>query len=179
MASVTRIIDALKDCGVTHLLGVPDNASAELFHERAGKADIRLINVTREGEAFGIASGLWLGGAVPALIIQNTGLLESGDAYRGTVLRMRVPLLCLVTVRGYAGLERVAEETRRNPTPDDFGRADLDSVALLTEPTLRAWRIPWEYLHDDGDADRIGAAFRRAQSESRPVAVLITRTLTP
>jgi sulfopyruvate decarboxylase TPP-binding subunit len=119
-----------------------------------------------------------MGGSVPALIIQNTGLLESGDAYRGTALRMRVPLLCLVTVRGYVGLGNVPEETLRNPTPDDFSRADLDSVALLTEPTLRAWGIPWEYLHEDGDADRIPAAFRRAQAESRPVAVLITRTLT-
>lgn len=178
MASVQRIIEALTECGVTHLLGVPDNASAALFLRLTDSTDIRLINVTREGEAFAIASGLWLGGAMPALMIQNTGLLESGDAYRGTALRMRVPLLCLVTVRGWAGLERASAETRANPTPDDFGRADLDSVSLLTEPTLRAWGIPFEYLHEEGDVDRIPEAFRRARAESRPVAVLITRAIT-
>jgi len=178
VASVKRILDVLRECGITHLLGVPDNASAALFQERADRPDIRRITVTREGEAFAVASGLWMGGAVPALIIQNTGLLESGDAYRGTALRMRVPLLCLVTVRGYRGLEQVPAETRASPTPDDFGRADLDSVALLTEPTLRAWGIPYEFLHDDADVGRIPAAFRRAQAESRPVAVLITRTIT-
>jgi sulfopyruvate decarboxylase subunit alpha len=179
VAKVSRIIDALEACGVTHLLGVPDNTSAALFLACAERTDLRLITVTREGEAFAIASGLWLGGAVPALVIQNTGLLESGDAYRGTALRMRVPLLCLVTVRGYAALERAATETRASPTPDDLGRADLDSAALLMEPTLRAWSLPFEYLHEDADVDRIPAAFRRAGAESRPVAVLITRTITP
>jgi sulfopyruvate decarboxylase subunit alpha len=179
VASSRRIIGALKECGVTHVLGVPDNASSALFLELAGSADIRLVTVTREGEAFAIATGLWMGGAVPALVIQNTGLLESGDAYRGIALRGRIPLLCLITVRGWAGLDRIPDETRRDPTPGDFGRADLDSVALLTEPTLRAWSIPFEYLHEDADAHRIPEAFRRAQTESRPVAVLITRTVTP
>lgn len=178
MPSVKRIVDAFEECGITHLLGVPDNTSAALYLERVGRTDIRRITVTREGEAWAVASGLWMGGAVPALIIQNTGLLESGDAYRGTALRMRVPLLCLVTVRGYRGLERAPAETRAKPTPDDLGRADLDSVALLTEPTLGAWGIPYEFLHDDGDVERIPAAFRRAQAESRPVAVLVTRTIT-
>src|SRR5437870_1903755 len=58
----------------------------------------------RGGEAFAIASGLWVGGRVPVVLIQNTGLLETGDALRGTAMRMRVPLVCLVTYRGHATL---------------------------------------------------------------------------
>ncbi len=50
----------------------------------------------------GLASGLWLGGALPVVLIQNTGLLEAGDGLRGTASRMGAPILLLITCRGYA-----------------------------------------------------------------------------
>jgi hypothetical protein len=55
-----------------------------------------------------------------------------------------------------------------------LSRPDLDSVALLTEPTLTAWGVPWETLSSDGDASRLAAAFHRADELEQPVAVLIT-----
>jgi sulfopyruvate decarboxylase subunit alpha len=159
-------------------VGLPDNASAALFREQADVRSIERVKVTREGEAFALASGLWLGGKTPAVIIQNTGFLESGDAYRGTALRMRVPLLCLITYRGYASLKSITAETAEHPTADDFSRPDLDAVALMTEPTLKAWGLPCEFLRGDHDVPRISAAFRKAHAESRPVAVLITESMT-
>ena len=95
--------------------------------------------MTREGEAFAVASGLWLGGAHPVVLIQNTGLLESGDSLRGTAMRMGVPLLCLVTYRGYHKLPK------EGGGPDVMTRAEVDSVAVVTEPTLDAWRVPYEF----------------------------------
>jgi sulfopyruvate decarboxylase subunit alpha len=178
MAQLSLVLDALKECGITDVVGLPDNASAALFLDPTAGAGIRRIAVTREGEAFALASGLWLGGRTPAVVIQNTGLLESGDAYRGTALRMRVPLLCLVTFRGYARLGGIPEETARRPGADDLSRPDIDSVALMTEPTLKAWGLPCTFLHDDEDVPVIGSAYRKATSESRPVAVLVTRNMT-
>ena len=49
---------------------------------------------------------LWLGGASPIIVIQNTGLLESGDAIRGTAQRMGAPVPFIVTGRGYEKMER-------------------------------------------------------------------------
>lgn len=98
------------------------------------------MTVTREGEAFAVASGLWLGGAYPVVVIQNTGLLESGDSLRGTAIRMGVPLLCLVTYRGYHTLPK------QGGAPDEMTRADVDSVAVVSEPTLDAWRVPYEVV---------------------------------
>lgn len=178
MAKSSLIIGALTDCGITDVIGLPDNASAALFLDTAAGAGMRRVTVTREGEAFALASGLWLGGRTPAVVVQNTGLLESGDGYRGTALRMRVPLLCLITFRGYTHLDRVPEETARSPGADDLSRPDIDSVALMTEPTLKAWGLPYVFLHDDEDVPVIGSAYRRATSESRPVAVLVTRNMT-
>ncbi len=170
------IVEELKKCGVTHVVGLPDNSSAALFSLLARDSQIRLIKVTREGEAFAVASGLWIGGVTPVVLIQNTGFLESGDSFRGTALRMRIPLLCLITYRGH-GLsgERPAGASPDQWEVDWLSRPDLDSVALVTEPTLRAWGLPFDFLHDDADMSRISSAFDRARLESRPVALLVTR----
>jgi hypothetical protein len=172
------VLEELKKCGITHLVGLPDNTSAGLFSLLTRDKRIRLVTVTREGEAWAVASGLWIGGMTPAVLIQNTGLLESGDGFRGTALRMRIPLLCLITYRGYAG------SGGRPPglSPDQWevdwlSRADVDSVALLTEATLKAWGLPFGFLHDDSDLPRISDAFRRARLESRPVALLVTQPM--
>ena len=88
------LLQALERAGITHVLAIPEDHPT-----------LRLVHVTREGEAFAIASGLWLGGAMPMVVIQNTGLLESGDALRGTAVRMGAPIPFVVTGRGYAKME--------------------------------------------------------------------------
>jgi sulfopyruvate decarboxylase TPP-binding subunit len=150
-----------------------------LFESLGGESGIRLIPVTREGEAFAIAAGLWMGGAVPAVIVQNTGFLESGDSFRGTVTRLRVPLVCLITYRGYAKLASWRrEEPGGKPDPETLSRAALDSAALVTEATLQAWGLPFAYFHSDEDAPAISAAFRSAEAGERPCALLVTCDLT-
>jgi sulfopyruvate decarboxylase TPP-binding subunit len=169
------IVDELRRQGVTDVLGVPDNAAKALLDLLAAEPAIRMLAVTREGEAFAIASGLWVGGRTPVVLIQNTGLLETGDALRGTAMRMRVPLVCLVTVRGHARMAaRGLRPTAGTLNGELLSRPDLDSVALLTEPTLSAWGVPWEALSSDGDTPRLSAAFERARELEQPVAVLIT-----
>ena len=177
MAKARSIVEALRRAGVTDLVGLPDNSSAALFSllKEGGEPVIRLV--TREGEAFAMAAGLWMGGRAPAVLIQNTGLLESGDSFRGTVLRMRIPLLCLITFRGYGKLERV-EERSAEPDPRLLSRPDLDSAALLTEPTLRAWGLPFDYLHDEQDVAKVNASVEKARRLSTPVALLVTRDTT-
>jgi hypothetical protein len=112
------------------------------------------------------------------VVVQNTGLLESGDALRGTAVRMGVPLVFVVTYRGYA---RAAARTSLPPAqplgPGILVDPRLDSVALLTEPTLDAWGIPYLGYASDADVAQVAAAARRAQDEARPVALLLKRAL--
>jgi sulfopyruvate decarboxylase TPP-binding subunit len=175
MAQARLFLDQLRQVGVTHVVGLPDNSSMKLFELIRAAPGMHLIPVTREGEAFAIAAGLWMGGAVPAVLIQNTGFFESGDSFRGTITRIRVPLVCLITYRGYA---KMAEWRRREPEgkPDarTLSRASLDSAALITEATLEAWGMPYAFFHGDEDRAAIAAAFRSAQEEERPFAVLVT-----
>ena len=175
MIRAELILQELKEWSVTHVVGLPDNSSARLFDLLGRDPDVKLINVTREGEAFAIAAGLWLGGKKPAVLIQNTGLLESGDGFRGTVMRMRVPLVCLVTYRGFH--KKPSGGTALKYDAEMLSRAELDSVALVTEPTLKAWGLSFSFMHQESDLPRISEAFRRAEDHSQPVAVLITSDL--
>lgn len=176
MAQAQLVLDALYRHGVTDVVSLPDNSSAALLALiRQESTNTRLFSVTREGEAFALAAGLWLGGRNPLVLIQNTGLLESGDSLRGTLIRMRIPVVCLVTYRGYAKLARLVPPP--DPGPEVLSRPDLDSVAVMTEPTLRAWGVPFDFLHTDEDIAKISVAFAQAQKLSAPVAVLVTQDM--
>ncbi len=159
MASAQNIVDELKKQGITHAIGVPDNGSARIYEILRAEPDIEVITVTREGEAFAVASGLYVGGKKPVIIIQNTGFLESGDAIRGTVVNMQVPVVMFVGYRGYHNR-------------DANGRW-VDSVATFLEPTLKAWNLPYEMLETDDDISCISRAFEKAATTSLPAAVLL------
>ncbi len=177
MAKARSIVDELCRVGVTDLVGLPDNCSAALFALLKNSREPVIRLVTREGEAFAMAAGLWMGGRAPAVLIQNTGLLESGDSLRGTVMRMRVPLLCLITYRGYAGMVKGGPRPQKRDSPL-LSRPDLDSVALLTEPTLRAWGLPFDYLHTEKDVAKVASSVEKAHRSSSPVALLVTQDMT-
>ena len=159
LASAQNIVDELKKQGITHAIGVPDNGSARIYEILRSEPDIEVITVTREGEAFAIASGLYVGGRKPVIIIQNTGFLESGDAIRGTVVNMQVPVVVFIGYRGYHNR--------------DANGNWVDSVATFLEPTLKAWNLPYEMLETDDDISCIGRAFEKAATTSFPAAVLL------
>jgi sulfopyruvate decarboxylase TPP-binding subunit len=174
MIHAQLVLEELKRNQATHVVGLPDNSSVKLFEHLREDSAVRLISATREGEAFAIAAGLWIGGRVPVILIQNTGFFESGDGFRGTVMRMRVPLVCLIGYRGYG---KLSGDRRGAPDAEALSAARMDSAALITEPTLRAWGVPFTFLHSDADIPGISEAFRKALDCSQPVAVLVTNDM--
>ncbi len=162
MLTAAKIHGALNEQGITHVVGLPDNLSRVFFQGLIGDPSIEVIQVSREGEAFAIAAGLHIGGEKAVVLMQNTGLLESGDALRGTSWNMRIPQVILLCYRGFKSLKPEVERK--------------DSVAVFTEPTLKAWDIPFEIMRDDKDLAMIHRAFERAQSSSKPAAVIMAET---
>lgn len=172
------LLEALESAGITHVVGLPDNTSAPLFRVLRDSKRIRLVTVSREGEAFALAAGLWLGGAAPLVVIQNTGLLESGDAVRGTALRMAVPLPCLVTGRGYAKNASAGISHDEPLTRELLTRPDADTAAIFTEPTLKAWGIPYSRCGSGEDpVAALAGTITRAREDRRPVALVLTAPL--
>lgn len=168
------IADILLELGATHVLGIPDNGSMALFELLRRGHDLKLLTVTREGEAFGVASGLWIGGKRPVVVLQCTGLLESGDALRGTAQRMGVPLLLLVGYRGHDGMVAAGLDPFAPHPVTVRQRAEVDSAALATEPTLRAWGVPYSFLEPGDEVGCLRRGWEHAHAESCPVAVLVT-----
>ncbi len=176
--TLRAFLEALEAGGITHVVGLPDNTSAPLFHALRDSGSIRLVTVTREGEAFALASGLWLGGAAPLVVIQNTGLLEAGDSLRGTAVRMGVPLPCVITGRGYAKNASAGVSLDAPLTRELLTRPDVDTAGLFTEPTLKAWGIPYSCCrHGDDPSAAVADTIDRARANERPVALVLTAAL--
>ena len=94
--------------------------------------------------------------------------------------RVPVPLSSLLA-HTYRGYHKMREDSSLIPTSLDaeiLSRPDLDSVALMTEPTLKAWGLPFDFLHTDEDVSKISSAFSRLQKTSSPFALLITEPMT-
>ena len=150
------VVEQFKKNGVTHVVFLPDSETNWMYQLLDAEPSLHLIPVCREGESIAIAAGLIAGGKKPVVLIQNTGLFESGDSIRGVALDMGLPIVMLVGYRGW---------TRHGVTPD--------SAARYTEPYLRAWGIDYYLVEQDEDADRISIAFEDAQRNSQPRVVLI------
>lgn len=154
--SPQTVLDELKKNGVTHVLWLPDSETNWLYTLMSADPSLTLVPVTREGLAFSGAAGIAAGGGKPCILIQNTGLLESGDSMRGWCMGMNVPVVMIIGYRGY---------TRHG--------VNTDTVADFTEPFLIAFGIKYYLVERDADSSRISVAFEESRKKSRPVAVLV------
>ena len=66
-------------------------------------SDVRTTLATREEEAFGIAAGLYLGGARPTVMLQSSGLGNSLNALTSLLVPYQIPALIVISMRGDAG----------------------------------------------------------------------------
>ena len=158
MLDGSAVAQALKRCGITHVIWIPDTELGSWDRSLASDADLRLIRVCREGEAFAVAAGLYLGGKKPIVVLQCTGLFEAGDALRNVLFDMKLPLFFIVGVRSYYAYQQ-AKTT--------------DTCPVFTEPILRAWQIPYVLLDNRSTAEDLANAYRQAQDQKQAGAVLI------
>jgi sulfopyruvate decarboxylase subunit alpha len=142
--------------GVTHVVWLPDSETNFLYQLMQAEPSLRLVPVSREGLAFSIAAGLSAGGQRPIILIQNTGLMESGDSLRGWAIGLNVPVVMMIGYRGW---------TRHG--------VNTDTAATYTERFLNAFGISYYLCESSADAPRISIAFEEAARTRRPVAVLM------
>ena len=156
LLSPETVLAEMKKNGVTHVVWLPDSETNWLYLLMKAEPSLTLIAVSREGLALSAAAGLSAGGKTPIVLIQNTGMMESGDSLRGWVLGLNIPLVLLVGYRGW---------TRHGVTQD--------TAATYTERFLNAFGVNYYLAENDADAPRISVAFEEARKSRRPVAVLV------
>ena len=149
------LVKALEECGATHFISLPSTETKDLY-EALSASNLRLVPVCREGEAFGIAAGLYCGGQRPVIMIQNTGFMESGDSIRGLAIPLKIPMPLFIGYRGYKE-----------------GVPMTDTAAIYLEPILQTWGISYHLLKSDDDLGMINNGYEEAWSTSQQVAVLI------
>ncbi len=154
--SPETVLQEMKKNGVTDIVWLPDSETNWLFLLMRAEPSLRLVGVSREGHACSIAAGLHAGGKKPMILIQNTGLMESGDSLRGWLLGLNVPVVLMVGYRGW---------TRHGVT--------TDTAATYTEPFIIAFGLNYYLVESDADAPRISVAFAEAERTRRPVVVLV------
>ena len=150
------VVEELKKNNISHVVWLPDSETNFMYQLLTNEPSLDLVPVCREGETMAIAAGLWVGGKRPIVLIQNTGIFESGDSIRGLGLDINQPLVMLVGYRGW---------TRRGVTND--------SAAVFIEHILHTWGINYYLIETDEDADRISIAIQEADRTQKPVAVLV------
>ena len=157
MFSGQQIARLMLDIGVTHVVTVPDSTIGSWGDVMEQTSGLKVIRPCREGEAWGIAGGLYLGGATPLVMIQCTGLFESGDALRNAIHDWKLPLLSMIGYRSYL----------------DQSVLPGDTCLTFTEPILDAWRLPYRLITAATQYEEMLAFLADARQASRPGAALV------
>jgi sulfopyruvate decarboxylase subunit alpha len=95
----------LGDCGVDFFVGVPCSMLGGIINFLSESEEVEYVSASREDEAIGIAFGAYIGGRTPAVLMQNSGLGVSVNALASLVQLYGVPILLIVSWRGYKGLD--------------------------------------------------------------------------
>lgn len=151
-----QIVALLRGAGISHVVTVPDSTLGQ-WEGAIEQSEIRLVRVCREGEAWALAAGLFLGGAAPLVMIQCTGLFESGDALRNVLHDWKLPLPAIIGYRSYLNQDHLPGDT----------------CLVFTEPILRAWEIDYRLITTPEQYETMGRHLQACRSAGAPGALLI------
>jgi sulfopyruvate decarboxylase TPP-binding subunit len=152
-----QILDELYRCEVTHVVYLIGKTIAHIIELMSSEGKMTMIPVCREADTLAVAAGLMTGGKKAVVMMQSTGVFESGDSIRTLGLDVKLPILLLIGYRGWMKNEPMK-----------------DSAARLLEPTFKAWNVPYHLIETVQDAEKLYSFYQEAQEISGPVALLIT-----
>jgi sulfopyruvate decarboxylase subunit alpha len=150
-AADVRIVSALPETWLVHLVRIAE--------EDPG---MTLVRLAKEEEGVGISAGAHLAGVRSAMLMQNHGFLASINGIVSGAMLYRIPLVMLISDRGYLG--------ERDPWQTEGGKVTrrvLDSLGIVRDDLVDP--------HDV--ADLVVRAMTLAQSSLSPVALLLSRQL--
>jgi len=149
----------LKGYGFNFFAGVPCTILREIIGNLMSDRDVIYITATREEEAIGIATGAYLGGNKSVVLMQNSGIGNSIGALASLPLLYKVPMLLLISWRGYRG-------------------KDAPEHLIMGEAILRLLRsvgIPFQILSRERVEEEVSSAVRDMEKRQIPVALLLRR----
>ena len=156
MFTGNEVASLLASLGITHVVTVPDSTIGR-WEDAIAASGMRIVRVCREGEAWTVAAGLYLGGATPLVMIQCTGLFESGDGLRNALHDWKLPIFSIIGYRSYLNQETLPGDT----------------CLVFTEPILDAWRIDYQLITAPSQLGAIREHYDSCRASAKPGAALI------
>lgn len=142
-----EITNLLSQLDFTHVVWIPDTATGTWEAALESSKMLQLIRVCREGEAWPLAAGLQLGCKMPIIVMQTTGLYESGDALRNVIYDLQIPVYAIVGVRNWL-------------SPDS-----RDSAKTFAEPIVKAWGLNAVWIEKEADKPRLAEHVRQCREQ--------------
>jgi len=149
----------LKDCGFNFFAGVPCTILKDIIGHLLNDRDVIYVTAAREEEAIGIATGAYLGGKKSVVLMQNSGMGNSVGTLCSLPLLYKVPMLLLVSWRGYHGKDAPEHVTIGEAMPR----------------LLRSVGIPFQLLSREGVEEEVSAAIREMEKQQIPVTLLLRK----
>jgi len=149
----------LKKHGFNFSVGVPCSILKDIINCLQVDPDVSYVSATREDEAIGIATGAFLGGQKPVVLMQNSGLGNSISALASLPLLYKIPMLLLISWRGYQGKDA--------PEHLIMGK---NTIKLLKDTG-----IPPQILSKKRTEKAISTAVNVMEEQQVPVAIVIRR----
>ena len=159
MVTTKDFCTTLKEKGFNFFTGVPCSVLKDVINYLSEDPDVPYIPATREDEAMGIATGAYLSGKKPVVLMQNSGLGNSISTLSSLVLLYEIPLLILLSWRGYQGKDA--------PEHLIMGKS---TVKLLEDIG-----VPTKILLKEGAEKIISDTVKIMEEKNMPAAIIIRR----
>ncbi len=159
MISAERFWGALKERNITFFSGVPCSILKNAINNVLNDPQIIYIPAPREEAALGIASGAYMCGRMSGILIQNSGLGNIVDSLTSFNLIYKVPVLMIITWRGYLGKD----------APEHLVMGEK-TINLLVE-----LGIPYGVLGEDNLDNLIGEISSSMNREKIPGAIVLKK----
>ena len=156
------VYEGIRAAGIRSVSALPETWLGLLLQRIGDDPEMRLVQVTKEEAAVGVAAGAHVAGEPHLRLMQNHGFLAAINGIVSLAQLYHVPLCMLIAVRGHFG-EPYPWHTRGGN---------------VTEEVLRALDIPFERARDPARVARqIREGYTLSRSSLWPTALLLTRDL--
>ena len=131
-------VQALQDLGFNFFTGVPDTILGGIIRTLSER---RMYTPSvREDEAVAIAAGAFLGGRIPAVLMQNSGLGNALNVLISLHLIYRIPSLLIVSWRGFEGKDAPEHLVMGQTMPQLLDLVRVPHRTLTTETLIEDLR---------------------------------------
>lgn len=127
---------AIKNSKIDLILSLPCIMLKGLLQLIEERNEIDHISITREEEGVGIAAGAYLGGKVPAILMQNSGLGNSVNAITSLLQLYEIPVIFIMSHRGAEGEKIQAQIPMGKLTPDLLDLLKIETFIVDSERNI-------------------------------------------